>query len=458
MSGWDAVGLRGSDHIRSVLADCADPVQVIERFQQENAFQSPTLQSALPLLDLHGMPRHDFYSGLFSKLSDRLLTQVKTLPPDDIVNLIDHTLRYGHIEVLRPVVMQTLEQLEKIPERILDRLASDPTLYGGCSLRVKRDIWERNPPLFAKEVSALLDEYVAGKETSLLCSKLEGAAGFFDVAPRTRRQNSVVRQLMSMVKTSLRLYEQLVEFLRELFVKSRTEHYCTLRSEVLMALHDGEVSAICMHEPCHKFVWCLDACIRERCVDDKRAKELASFLDLRPHQEEMRGWVCTHLFHITPRGCCRRVELLNTYASYYPGQKNWDSHASQTLARACLRDYAPAPRAGGLSHFFGQGSSLYSWCRGAPVKLSVWVYVDFMRHWRGPCTVQSWREWKRTSPTRYTLNTLHGLFGKFRPMTTWIIQIQVTCKLPLPLRCHKSLSLEKVSKRHIVNRACGGFV
>lgn len=27
-------------------------------------------------------------------------------------------------------------------------------------------------------------------------------------------------------------------------------------------------------DPCHKFTWCLDACIRERNVDIKRSREL----------------------------------------------------------------------------------------------------------------------------------------------------------------------------------------
>ena len=32
-------------------------------------------------------------------------------------------------------------------------------------------------------------------------------------------------------------------------------------------------------DPCHKFTWCLDACIRERSVDNKRGRELQGFLD-----------------------------------------------------------------------------------------------------------------------------------------------------------------------------------
>lgn len=32
-------------------------------------------------------------------------------------------------------------------------------------------------------------------------------------------------------------------------------------------------------DPCHKFTWCLDACIREKNVDIKRSRELQGFLD-----------------------------------------------------------------------------------------------------------------------------------------------------------------------------------
>ena len=30
---------------------------------------------------------------------------------------------------------------------------------------------------------------------------------------------------------------------------------------------------------CHKFAWCLDACVRASCIDSKKLRELYSFLD-----------------------------------------------------------------------------------------------------------------------------------------------------------------------------------
>ena len=57
-----------------------------------------------------------------------------------------------------------------------------------------------------------------------------------------------------------------------------------------MALHDREVQDVISVDPCHKFTWCLDACIRERNVDIKRSRELQGFLDaIRRGQEQVLG-------------------------------------------------------------------------------------------------------------------------------------------------------------------------
>jgi len=57
-----------------------------------------------------------------------------------------------------------------------------------------------------------------------------------------------------------------------------------------MALHDSEVQDITAMDPCHKFAWCLDACIREQNVDPKRSRELQGFLEgVRRGQEHVLG-------------------------------------------------------------------------------------------------------------------------------------------------------------------------
>ena len=127
--------------------------------------------------------------------------------------------------------------------------------------------------------------YTEQKEDALYARDPEGPA-FFQSLPKARRQTDVVQSLVRMVGKNVRLYDMVLQFLRTLFVRTRCVHYCTLRAELLMALHDAEVTDITAMDPCHKFAWCLDACVRERHVDLKRARELHAFLDAMKHSQE----------------------------------------------------------------------------------------------------------------------------------------------------------------------------
>ena len=50
------------------------------------------------------------------------------------------------------------------------------------------------------------------------------------------------------------------------------------------------VSPVCVFYVLWQFTWCLDACIREKFVDGKRARELQGFLDgVKKGQEQVLG-------------------------------------------------------------------------------------------------------------------------------------------------------------------------
>jgi negative elongation factor B len=63
-------------------------------------------------------------------------------------------------------------------------------------------------------------------------------AGFFSGSPKSRRQSAVIQKLADMIGFNVKLYDMTLQFLRTLFLRTRNVHYCTLRSELLMALHD----------------------------------------------------------------------------------------------------------------------------------------------------------------------------------------------------------------------------
>ncbi|XP_014385174.1 PREDICTED: negative elongation factor B [Myotis brandtii] len=191
---------------------------------------------------------------------------------------------------LQPVVMCVMKHLPKVPEKKLKLVMADKELYRACAVEVKRQIWQDNQALFGDEVSPLLKQYILEKERALFSTELSVLHNFFSPSPRTRRQGEVVQKLTQMVGKNVKLYDMVLQFLRTLFLRTRNVHYCTLRAELLMSLHDLDVGDICSVDPCHKFTWCLDACIRERFVDSKRARELQGFLDgVKKGQEQVLG-------------------------------------------------------------------------------------------------------------------------------------------------------------------------
>lgn len=46
------------------------------------------------------------------------------------------------------------------------------------------------------------------------------------------------------------------------YVGMRDAALCTLRCQLLMALHDAGETDLCQKEPCHKLAWTLDACLK----------------------------------------------------------------------------------------------------------------------------------------------------------------------------------------------------
>lgn len=296
MSGLDALGIPGGDFLREALTNCSDPLAAIEEFQHENGILLPSLKPALPFLDLHGVKRLDFHQSVMEELREKLLQRITDLASKDDPNkleklegLLEKSFPVIKVKALRPVVLCILKHLPKIKDEYLQQILENRELYTEASTEVKRQIWQDNQALFGDEVSPLFTLYIKEKET-ILYSHEESQLTFFLPSPKMRRQGEVVQKLVHMIGRNVKLYDMVLQFLRTLFLRTRNTHYCTLRAELLMALHDLEIHDICSVDPCHKFTWCVDACIRERFVDSKRSRELQGFLDgIKRGQEQVLG-------------------------------------------------------------------------------------------------------------------------------------------------------------------------
>uniref|UniRef100_A0A8C5FZC3 Negative elongation factor complex member B n=1 Tax=Gouania willdenowi TaxID=441366 RepID=A0A8C5FZC3_GOUWI len=296
-AGLPELGISNGEDLKETLTNCTEPLKAIDQFQMENGILLPTLQSALPFLDLHGTPRLEFHQSVFDELRDKLMERVATIAEgkeDDrykkLEELLEKSFPLVKMPSIQPVVMRVLKHLPKVPEKKLKIVMADKDLYKVCSVEVKRQIWQDNQALFGDEVSPLLKQYIVEKEGALFSSDLSILHNFFSPSPKTRRQGEVVLKLTQMIGKNVKLYDMVLQFLRTLFLRTRNVHYCTLRAELLMSLHDLDISEICSVDPCHKFTWCLDACIREKFVDGKRARELQGFLDgVKKGQEQVLG-------------------------------------------------------------------------------------------------------------------------------------------------------------------------
>ncbi|KAK7933269.1 hypothetical protein WMY93_004165 [Mugilogobius chulae] len=283
-AGLPELGISNGEDLKETLTNCTEPLKAIDQFQMENGILLPTLQSALPFLDLHGTPRLEFHQSVFDELRDNLMERVAVIAEgkeedrySKLEELLEKSFPLVKMPSIQPVVMQVLKHLPKVPEKKLKMVMADKELYKVCAVEVKRQIWQDNQALFGDEVSPLLKQYIVEKESALFSSDLSILHNFFSPSPKMRRQGEVVLKLTQMIGKNVKLYDMVLQFLRTLFLRTRNVHYCTLRAELLMSLHDLDISEICSVDPCHKFTWCLDACIREKFVDGKRARELQAF-------------------------------------------------------------------------------------------------------------------------------------------------------------------------------------
>ncbi|XP_055600900.1 negative elongation factor B [Uranotaenia lowii] len=295
-TGLEEVNVPGQAYLRDALSCCDDPLKAIENFQLENGILLPSLRPMLPLLDLHGVRRLDFHTSVLEELRDKLIAHINEVGAKEgrerdrkLKELLVKSFPVVRVKALRPVVMCILRNTAHIDDKYLRILVRDRELYQDTDTEVKRQIWRDNQSLFGDEVSPLLSQYIREKE-HILFDHLNLNNLFFTPTPKVRRQGEVVQKLAHMIGNSVKLYDMVLQFLRTLFLRTRNVHYCTLRAELLMALHDLEVQDIISVDPCHKFTWCLDACIREKNVDIKRSRELQGFLDnIKRGQEQVLG-------------------------------------------------------------------------------------------------------------------------------------------------------------------------
>ena len=289
-------------YVERVFEETEDALDTISSVQEEARVRVSSMHPALPILDLHGVTRADIHDSLFSELQARLLTRVDELDPKALSRLLDKCFRHISSKELRGVGLKIMQKLPEVDEKYLLHISDNQELYQACPMEVRRQIWQTNQGFFGEAVSPLLDLYIAEKESILFSTydstEKKAPTSFLSISPKARRQSQVMRDLVHMIHSSQDLYNTLLQFLRTLYLRTQVSHYCTLRADILMSLHEMDSTGrLCEGDPCHKFAWCLDACVRAGYVDEKKSRELYSFLEGIESGNEALGSIYTHTFN-----------------------------------------------------------------------------------------------------------------------------------------------------------------
>jgi len=272
-------GLNGQVYIQSALSD-RDPRQVIDEIQTQyglaDASSASQFQPVLKLLDLFGQSRAETYRFVLQKLLDELRQKIKTMKQDQLNSFLEMTFPYVSVEELSAVPLSLMERHENIPVHFLRSLAANPDVYKVLSLQVRRQVWQVDANLFKEHVFPLLNRYVKEAETTRSTVDLFGTP----VHPKKRReQNAVLQEIVQDLGRSVTLFKTVLELVRSLFVSTENKAFCTLRSELVMSLHDLGVSLLYEADICHKFAWCIDACVRDDAMEQRQIVEMQSFFD-----------------------------------------------------------------------------------------------------------------------------------------------------------------------------------
>lgn len=303
------VGNVGQEYVQSTLTTM-DPLSAIQDIQAQSALQDPRCRPLIGLLDQLGLTRAESHRHVLQGAIRELLSHIDGMQPDRLLQLLEASFPYIGIADLRAVPLAVLSHLQPVPASFLKQLATDKELFWDLPVGVQRQVWELDKKLLQAHALPLVVGYTFEMATAmrgldmdeslpqeLLQAAAPGGRPLPKVAQPGRKMlrsgSSALQRLTKMVGKSRQIYKGIVELctLRyrdsdSLYVGMTEAALCALRSQLLMALHDLGETELCTKESCHKLAWTLDACLKDRKLDQRRLRELAGIFQPYEAAEE----------------------------------------------------------------------------------------------------------------------------------------------------------------------------
>ncbi|KAF9420179.1 Cofactor of BRCA1 [Podila epigama] len=197
-------------------------------------------------------------------------------------------LPYIDVEGLRELPLTLLGRFpEKIPKKIVDKIAFTEALFKIAPKEVQRRIWVAHSNKFRDDMIPIVRAYVSDPDIVRLSKEMciEHPAKVIT----QRRRHPSIKILMDCIGGITVLYNYLGSYIRALYVQTNNAIYCTLRFDLLMAMHEANMGRITKVDPCHELVWNLDACNRTMSMDERRVDNIRKFFDKVSRDDPVHG-------------------------------------------------------------------------------------------------------------------------------------------------------------------------
>ncbi|KAG0212576.1 Cofactor of BRCA1 [Mortierella sp. GBA30] len=288
------LGPRAVEKIRDMLAK-QRPNEAISQIQERSGLNDSNttmtgIQAIYPLLDHHGKSRYDVHSSCMRALKSKLLQKLETAQMDDarVDAALESMLPYIDVADLQELPLALLGRFpDKMTKEIISKIGSSDELFKVAPKEVKRRIWLSNPIKFRSDVIPIVKEYSSDPEIIRLAKEMS-----FEHPTKVitqRRSHPSIKQLLDIVGGNFDLYNHIGSYLRSLFIQTNEAVYCTLRFDLLMAMHEADLGSITKVDPCHELVWNLDACNRTLSMDERRVENIRKFFDRVNRDDPVHG-------------------------------------------------------------------------------------------------------------------------------------------------------------------------
>ena len=229
------MGIVGAERLKSELST-SNPRDVIKRWHSEHSLKvSVSSQAPLEFLDALGVSRADAYGSLTTHLREQLISQLSELSSAQLDVLLEQTFPFISMEELQAVPFAVMSKHPHIPSRYLTELASNKKLYAELPIAIKRQIWQRNTPLFEAELRPLFAQYCTAVRSTESGSNLSPKDAA--VLRKKRASHGSIVHLAELIGSSSTLYSTCVNFLRQEYSTTRDPTLCDLRTDLLGCAH-----------------------------------------------------------------------------------------------------------------------------------------------------------------------------------------------------------------------------